>query len=62
MDCCLAKKYEDCWQCSEVDKCEKFDILQTRCGELPQNNIKKSKTNGIQDWIESRDTLYIWQK
>lgn len=62
MDCCLSKNFEGCWQCTDLDECEKFDILEPRCGEMPKNNIKIIQKNGIQNWIEFRDKFYIWQK
>ena len=62
MACCIANKFEGCWECHKVEQCEKFAILQPRCGKMPQNNILKIKTVGITDWVELRDKFYIWQQ
>ncbi len=62
MECCLSNNYEGCWDCSEVDECNKFDFLEPRCGEMPKNNIKKIKKDGIDKGMEKRDNFYIWQK
>jgi hypothetical protein len=62
MECCISKSYEGCWECNDLDECEKFDILQPRCGEMPKNNIRKIKKHGVQNWIELRDKFYIWQQ
>jgi len=62
MECCLSYGYEGCWECNELDECDKFDILQPLCGEMPKNNIEKIKKHGIQNWIELRDKFYIWQR
>jgi len=62
MECCLSKRYEGCWECSELDECEKFDFLQPRCGDMPKDNIRKIRKHGIKNWIELRDKFYIWQR
>ena len=62
MECCLANDYEGCWDCNKVDECEKFDIIEPRCGEMPKNNIRTIKRMGIENWVEARANFYIWQK
>ncbi|SCY49511.1 DUF3795 domain-containing protein [Desulfoluna spongiiphila] len=62
MECCLSRKYEGCWECDEVDACDKFDLLEPRCGEMPKNNIRAIKQHGIHDWIAFREPFYIWQQ
>jgi hypothetical protein len=62
MECCISRGFEGCWDCTELDECEKFDILQPRCAEMPKNNIRTIKKNGVQHWIELRDKFYIWQQ
>ncbi len=62
MECCISNHYEGCWECAELDECDKFDILEPRCGQMPKNNIKKIKKYGVQKWSETRDKFYIWSK
>jgi len=62
MECCLSKGFEGCWECDEVDGCDKFDLIEPRCGEMPKNNIRAIKKHGIQDWIAFRSPFYIWQQ
>ncbi|WP_169738210.1 DUF3795 domain-containing protein [Maridesulfovibrio frigidus] len=62
MDCCISKSYEGCWECSNVDSCDKFTFLEPRCGKMPKNNIRKIKKLGLDDGIEQRDNFYIWLK
>jgi uncharacterized protein DUF3795 len=62
MECCISKGFEGCWDCTEMDDCEKFDILEPRCGEMPKNNIRKTRKHGVQNWIDLRDKFYIWQQ
>ncbi|VFQ45788.1 DUF3795 domain-containing protein [Desulfoluna butyratoxydans] len=62
MECCLSRKYEGCWECDEVDACDKFDLLEPRCGEMPKKNIRTIKQHGPQDWIAFREPFYIWQQ
>ena len=62
MKCCISKSIEGCWDCTELDECKKFEILQPRCGEMPKNNVRTIKKHGIQHWIELREKFYIWQQ
>lgn len=61
MDCCISKSFEGCWECTELEECGKFDILQPRCGETPKNNIRMIKKHGIRNWVNQRGKFYIWQ-
>lgn len=62
MTCCLSRNYDGCWECSELDRCEKFDFLQPRCGDMPKNNVRTIKEHGIENWIKLRDPFYRWQR
>jgi hypothetical protein len=62
MECCVSRGYEGCWECTELEECNKFKILETLCGEMPKNNVRKIKEHGIQNWVNLRDKFYIWQK
>ena len=61
MECCISKHFEGCWECSELDDCDKFDILTPRCGETPKNNVKLIKQHGIQNWVPLKGKFYIWK-
>ncbi|MTI79641.1 MAG: DUF3795 domain-containing protein [Firmicutes bacterium] len=58
--CCQSKKIIGCWECRQIDSCEKFEFLEPRCGNMPKNNLKKIKKFGLDNWIEYRDQFYIW--
>ncbi len=62
MDCCLSKGFKGCWECNEIDACEKFDFLEPLCGDGPKKNLEKIKKLGVENWIASRDGFYIWQR
>lgn len=62
MMCCQEKEFEGCWECNDVEQCDKFDFLEPRCGQMPKNNILKIKTHGIENWTDKRANFYIWQK
>ncbi len=62
MECCQEKGFEGCWECSELDDCEKFDFLEPRCGQMPKNNIREIQKSGLKNWTEKRHNFYIWQK
>jgi len=62
MKCAEGKKIECCWQCEKIEDCDKFDILEPRCGDTPKQNLKKIKKLGYEDWIKERGPFYIWQQ
>ena len=62
MKCAEKKNYEGCWECSEMEACEKFDIVTPRCGDTPVRNLQKIKELGYEGWVEERDPYYIWQR
>ena len=62
MECCLSRGYDGCWACDEVDDCDKFNLLEPRCGEMPKNNIRAIKKYGMKDWIAFKEPFYIWQQ
>lgn len=62
MECCLSQEFEGCWECDDVDACDKFHFLQPRCGNIPKENIKSIRAVGIEKWEKERGSFYIWQK
>jgi len=62
MKCAQLKNYEGCWQCEEIEGCDKFVFLEPRCGNMPKNNLKKISEAGMEDWAELRDRFYKWQR
>jgi len=61
MECCLSKNYEGCWDCDDVENCNKFDFLTPRCGDMPKSNILAIKKHGMQNWEQYKKAFYIWQ-
>ena len=62
MKCCLSKGYTGCWECYDIDPCDKFDILTPVCGKNPKNNLRLIKKHGVENWVDLRNKFYIWQK
>ncbi len=62
MKCCYSKGFGGCWECEDVEECDKFDFLTPRCGDMPKNNIRTIKVRGIKYWEKDRDKFYVWQK
>jgi len=62
MKCAEKKKLEGCWQCEEMEDCDKFDFLRPRCGDTPYRNLLKIKELGYEGWIKERSPYYIWQR
>jgi len=62
MRCCREKGYPGCWECDELDACDKFGFLAPRCGDMPKNNLREIKKHGLENWEDRRHRFYIWQK
>ena len=62
LDCCLKKKLEGCWECDEFKRCQKFEPLKAAHGDSPQQNLRKIKELGLDNWAEHRHKPYIWQQ
>jgi Protein of unknown function (DUF3795) len=45
-ECCTNAKFEGCWECSEMEKCPKLDILKPTHGKANKNNLKILRTRG----------------
>ncbi len=61
IECCRHKGFDGCWECAESEKCDKFEFLKPFCGDMPLQNIKTIKENGLDGWLKSRTKFYIWR-
>ena len=61
LECCLKKSYKGCWECDELDDCEKFEFSKPLCGNTLKRNIKIIKEKGIEGWSRFRNKFYVWQ-
>lgn len=62
LECCRNKGFEGCWQCDESQICRKFETLKSIHGDSPQQNIKKIKELGLENWSKLRSKPYVWQQ
>jgi hypothetical protein len=61
MRCCLGNGYPGCWECPDLDACDKFAFLSPQCGDLPRENLRLIKRHGLEEWFERRKPFYIWE-
>jgi len=61
IECCQHRGLEGCWECDEVEKCDKFEFLKPFCGDMPLQNVRTIKELGLDRWVEHRTKFYIWQ-
>lgn len=45
-ECCINAGFEGCWECSEMEKCQKLDILKPTHAKANKTNIKTVRTKG----------------
>ena len=62
MECCQNKGFAGCWECSEMESCDKFNFLGPRCGDTPKKNLREIKVHGLDSFADKRHNFYVWQK
>jgi len=56
--CVGSKKLEGCWECDELEECERFEFLRPFSGSIPKENIRKIKKYGLDKWAKHRGKFY----
>jgi len=60
-ECCTEKGYQGCWQCDDLDACDKFEFLKPLHADTPKQNLKIIREKGINGCPESRNKFYVWE-
>jgi hypothetical protein len=58
--CVSTKGFEGCWECSDFERCDKFEFLKPFHGDAPLKNLRKIKELGIENWAKTREKCYPW--
>jgi len=58
--CCREKRYEGCWECRQLDTCDKFEFLKALHGDTPKKNCSIIKQHGLRKFEEERYPFYVW--
>ena len=58
--CAKAKNLEGCWECDELDPCEKFEFLRPFHGDAPKTNCRLVRKYGLDHWSAHRSKCYTW--
>lgn len=58
--CVQKKNFKGCWECNEMPRCKRFEFLKPFHGNTPQENLKKIKEYGLDEWVEQRAKFYSW--
>jgi hypothetical protein len=58
--CVSTKGLEGCWECSDFERCDKFEFLKPFHGNAPLKNLRKIKELGIENWAKTREKCYPW--
>ncbi len=62
MKCCIEKQYEGCWECEQLNNCNKSDFLKPFHGETPKNNCIILHENGLENFALKKQAFYIWNQ
>jgi hypothetical protein len=60
MECCQNRGFDGCWECRNLESCNKFDFLKPFHGDGPRKNLKKIKDLGLENWLKQREKFYKW--
>ena len=58
--CCREKGYEGCWECKQLDACDKFEFLKPFSGDTPKENCSLIRQHGLSKLEEKRYPFYVW--
>jgi hypothetical protein len=59
--CVKSKHIDGCWECDELEECEKFEFLRPVHGDSTKSNLRKIKEYGLDNWAKHRRKFYAWQ-
>ena len=58
--CVKEKNFAGCWECNDVEGCDKLGFLNAFHGDGHIKNLKQIKKHGIPKWVEYRAKCYPW--
>jgi len=56
--CCQKKEYEGCWECDDLETCEKLDFLKPSHGDAHIKNLRKIKKKGVDEFLAGKKLWY----
>jgi hypothetical protein len=62
LQCLKSKNYTGCWQCSELENCDKLTFLKKSYGSVIEENLKTIKEKGAEAVKSHGNKYYVWQK
>ena len=56
--CCQRKGLNGCWDCDDLDTCQKLDFLEPNHGDAHLKNLRKIKKKGMQKFLAGKKLWY----
>jgi len=56
LKCCIEKQYNGCWECEQLNYCNKSDFLKPFHGETPKNNCITLRETGLENFSLLRNS------
>lgn len=53
-ECCLKKGFEGCWECDQIDDCDKLEFLEPVHKDAHTKNLKNIKKLGVDKWMTGK--------
>jgi len=60
--CCLDRGLGGCWECDDLDQCDRFGFLNPFHGDVVESNLRPIRELGPAAWLASRPPFYAWLK
>ena len=57
--CCQNRGYAGCWECDDLETCEKFDFLRAVHGEACQKNLRRIRRKGPEAFVQGKRDWYV---
>ena len=51
-ECCIAAKFEGCWECNQMEKCPKLDTLKPTHGKANIKNLQTLRKKGKAEFLK----------
>lgn len=60
--CCQKRSIKGCWQCPELDRCDKLDYLTPGHGDAHIRNLRMIRRKGLDAFLEGKKYWFITNK
>ena len=60
--CCQKKDIKGCWECDDMETCDKLDSLKVNHGDANPKNLRKLKKKGVEGFLKGKIDWYCEER